>query len=91
MDQVASPPLLAYEIGLREAGYHTIVGLDEVGRGALAGPIVAAAVVLPPDVSNLSGLWNDVCDSKTLTPMWPWLLWTRPSSIASASGQRTAA
>jgi len=68
MDQVASPPLLAYEIGLREAGYHTIVGLDEVGRGALAGPIVAAAVVLPPDVSNLSGLWNDVCDSKTLTP-----------------------
>jgi len=39
--------LLAYERGAREAGYACIAGLDEAGRGPLAGPVVAAAVVLP--------------------------------------------
>lgn len=34
---------------LRDAGFATIAGCDEAGRGALAGPLVAAAVVLPPD------------------------------------------
>lgn len=37
-------------------------GVDEVGRGCLAGPVVAAAVVLPTDV----GRWHDVNDSKQL-------------------------
>ncbi|MBQ9536858.1 MAG: ribonuclease HII [Desulfovibrionaceae bacterium] len=40
-----------------------IAGIDEVGRGSLAGPVVAAAVVLPPDY-KLEGL----ADSKVLTP-----------------------
>lgn len=40
--------LLAYDETLREAGYECIIGVDEVGRGPLAGPVVAAAVVLPP-------------------------------------------
>ena len=31
------------------AGYSTIAGVDEVGRGPLAGPVVSAAVILPPD------------------------------------------
>lgn len=66
MNELA-PHLLTYEAGLIKAGYRTIVGLDEVGRGALAGPIVAAAVVLPHDVASLNGLWRDVRDSKTLT------------------------
>ncbi|NCC25224.1 MAG: ribonuclease HII [Deltaproteobacteria bacterium] len=38
-------------------------GVDEAGRGCLAGPVVAAAVILPPDLSGLEGLG----DSKTLT------------------------
>jgi ribonuclease HII len=42
----------------------TIIGIDEVGRGAWAGPVVAAAVVLPPRL-RLAG----VRDSKLLTPL----------------------
>lgn len=63
-----APNLLAWETRLRGAGYRTVVGLDEVGRGALAGPIVAAAVVLPPDLDLGEAPWGDICDSKTLTP-----------------------
>ena len=36
-----------HERELRLAGYERIAGLDEVGRGSLAGPVVAAAVILP--------------------------------------------
>ncbi len=43
---------------------HLICGVDEVGRGALAGPVVAAAVILPPKTS-LPG----VRDSKLLSPL----------------------
>ncbi|KAB2456977.1 ribonuclease HII [Bacillus sp. CH126_4D] len=38
-----------YEIALREKGLTYIAGIDEVGRGPLAGPVVTAAVVLPED------------------------------------------
>ncbi|MGC9318559.1 MAG: ribonuclease HII, partial [Armatimonadota bacterium] len=44
-------------------GYRLVAGVDEVGRGAMAGPLVAAAVVLPPDVEL-----RLVNDSKLLTP-----------------------
>jgi ribonuclease HII len=40
---------------LAEAGFATVAGVDEVGRGALAGPLVAAAVVLPAD-AEIEGL-----------------------------------
>ncbi|MGE5589553.1 MAG: ribonuclease HII, partial [Bacillota bacterium] len=40
--------LLAYEKPLWEAGVHLVAGLDEAGRGPLAGPVCAAAVVLRP-------------------------------------------
>lgn len=43
-------------------GYHLIAGLDEVGRGPLAGPLVVAGVILPPDYDNPS-----LHDSKQLT------------------------
>jgi ribonuclease HII len=48
---------------LRARGFHAIAGVDEVGRGALFGPVVAAAVVLSPDrpVRGLN-------DSKQLEP-----------------------
>jgi ribonuclease HII len=45
----------------------TCCGLDEVGRGALAGPLVAAAVVLPPDIAaRLGPLARFLRDSKTV-------------------------
>jgi hypothetical protein len=37
-----------HERELRLAGFQRIAGIDEVGRGCLAGPVVAAAVILPP-------------------------------------------
>lgn len=53
--------LQAYERELRAQGIHLIAGIDEVGRGPLAGPVVAAAVILPETV-NLLG----IDDSKKL-------------------------
>lgn len=44
-----------HEIELWNAGYDHIAGIDEVGRGPLAGPVVAAAVILPHDF-HLPGL-----------------------------------
>ncbi len=42
--------MLQYEQALYEKGVRYIAGVDEVGRGPLAGPVVAAAVILPKDV-----------------------------------------
>ncbi|HIU24900.1 MAG TPA: ribonuclease HII [Candidatus Copromorpha excrementigallinarum] len=47
---------------LREKGFKTIAGVDEAGRGPLAGPVVAAAVVLPEDFNVLG-----IDDSKKLS------------------------
>ena len=47
---------------LHAQGYKCIAGIDEVGRGPLAGPVVAAAVVLPEDFSVLG-----IDDSKKLS------------------------
>jgi ribonuclease HII len=49
---------------LRKTAGPLIAGVDEVGRGPLAGPVVACAVVMPPDVRAIAG----VDDSKRLTP-----------------------
>ena len=54
--------ILFFESTAFEQGYKTIAGVDEVGRGPLAGPVVAAAVVLPPGVT-LPG----IKDSKKMT------------------------
>lgn len=55
----------APEQALRYRGFRTLAGVDEVGRGALFGPVVAAAVVLP--VKNAVLLRTGVKDSKKLT------------------------
>lgn len=60
-------PTLEHEARLWLAGYATIAGLDEAGRGALAGPVVAGALVLPKD-SQRDGIWAEVRDSKLLSP-----------------------
>ncbi|MGD9116198.1 MAG: ribonuclease HII [Dehalococcoidia bacterium] len=59
-------PSFIEEERLVAEGYRLIAGVDEVGRGALAGPVVAAAVILPEalDASDMEG----VADSKQLSP-----------------------
>ena len=54
--------LLTYEKELRANGYQWIAGIDEVGRGPLAGPVVASAVILPAGI-HIPG----INDSKKLT------------------------
>lgn len=61
-------PSAAAEQAARAAGACCVAGLDEVGRGALAGPVVAAAVVLPDDLSALADFLDGVDDSKRLSP-----------------------
>ncbi len=61
-------PDLSEERALCAAGYSCIAGLDEAGRGAWAGPVCAAAVVLPLERSDLLVRLDGVCDSKQLTP-----------------------
>ena len=53
-----------YEQMMREKGYTMIAGLDEVGRGPLAGPVMAAAVILPSDTELVI---PGVDDSKKLS------------------------
>lgn len=52
-----------FELACQQSGYKQIAGVDEAGRGALAGPVIAAAVILPINCS-LEGL----NDSKQLSP-----------------------
>ncbi len=49
------------------AGFHAIAGVDEVGRGPLAGPVVSAAVILPQDF-GISGNVLGITDSKKVSP-----------------------
>ncbi|MBM5789856.1 ribonuclease HII [Candidatus Parcubacteria bacterium] len=56
-------PTFSHERALIAEGFHVIVGVDEVGCGALAGPVCAGAVVLPTD-SHIGALR----DSKLLSP-----------------------
>lgn len=60
-------PPLNYEKGLWALGYRYIGGIDEAGRGAWAGPVAAAVVVLPADAGVLRSL-SGVRDSKCMTP-----------------------
>lgn len=53
---------LFYERQLNEKGYNLVCGVDEVGRGPLAGPVVCASVIMPTDE-----LLEGVDDSKKLT------------------------
>ena len=55
---------LAYERALLEKGYRYIAGVDEVGRGPLAGPVVCAAVIMPLEESWII---DGVDDSKKLS------------------------
>ena len=55
-------PLDTFEKIAYQEGYQFIAGIDEAGRGPLAGPVVAAAVIFPPDYVN-----TEINDSKQLS------------------------
>ncbi len=60
-------PDLVLELALYNDGIAIIAGIDEAGRGAWAGPVVAAAVVLPLERSDLKSELDGVRDSKLLS------------------------
>ena len=62
-------PTLAYEKSIFENGCTLIAGLDEAGRGALAGPLCAAAVILPVDQEGLAEALLGVRDSKQMSAL----------------------
>lgn len=69
------------ENALRRMGFNYVAGVDEVGRGCLAGPVVAAAVVLDP-----GRYIPRVCDSKTVTALEREKLYTSITRAAIAWG-----
>ena len=71
----------AFEVACRRSGYKRIAGIDEAGRGALAGPVIAAAVILPTNCS-IDGLR----DSKQLTPKQRDLLADKIHGVALSVG-----
>jgi ribonuclease HII len=59
----AAGEMSAFEREARSKGYRVIAGIDEAGRGPLAGPVITAAVILPPDYDH-----PEINDSKKLSP-----------------------
>src|SRR5688500_409588 len=80
----ACVPTRESELALWRAGYRAVAGIDEAGRGPLAGPVVVAAVVLPPFFSG--GRLDGVRDSKLLSPAQRERLACRIHSEALAVG-----
>jgi len=58
----SAPDPWHFERMFKDQGFSFVAGVDEVGRGCLAGPVVAAAVILPDDLSHLG-----ITDSKALS------------------------
>lgn len=66
-------------------GYALVAGIDEAGRGAWAGPVVAAAMILPGNATRKPAL-RGVRDSKLLTPLQREALFDRIQDAALAVG-----
>jgi ribonuclease HII len=79
-------PDLSEEHALQAGGYDRVAGLDEAGRGAWAGPVCAAAVVLPLHDDRLVHLLDGVRDSKLLTAQRRELLLATIHEVAIAIG-----
>src|SRR5215204_6751206 len=81
----AKSPSLAVERELWDLGHEVVVGVDEVGRGAWAGPLTVGAAVLPSDRRV-----NGVRDSKLLTEVERERLFDRVGSWCLAWGVGSA-
>jgi ribonuclease HII len=79
-------PTMRQEQALLGAGHTYIAGIDEAGRGAWAGPVVAAAVILPLDDLGLAEQLRMVCDSKLCTPRQRDLLYREICQVALSWG-----
>lgn len=64
---IPSHPDFSFEIPLWKENVRRVAGIDEAGRGSLAGPVAAAAVIFPPQ-PDLAAQLNGVRDSKQLNP-----------------------
>lgn len=82
----ALSPGLAYEREWQARGLTPVAGLDEAGRGAWAGPVVAAAVILPVGRSDLRTALRGVRDSKLCTPYQRERLYEVVMGVATAVG-----
>lgn len=60
-------PGLEWERVWWKAEIASVAGVDEVGRGALAGPLIAAAVILPPELASVNSSFAGLLESKLLT------------------------
>jgi ribonuclease HII len=77
-------PTFTEERLLEARGYQFIAGIDEAGRGALAGPVVAAAIILPRHIKTP---WlSQVRDSKQLSPNRRELLFHNIQEVAISTG-----
>jgi len=67
--RASKPPDFRFESDLLQRGFTSIAGVDEAGRGPLAGPVVAAAVVFPADWirRGLPEFLREINDSKQLS------------------------
>lgn len=84
LETISRTPSFAEERKLEAQGYRLIAGVDESGRGPLAGPVVAAAVILP---HRLDTPWLvQVKDSKLLSPARREFLFHRIKEAAIAVG-----
>jgi ribonuclease HII len=78
-------PTLETEQALWDAGYAHLAGLDEAGRGAWAGPVYAAAVILP-QVNEVPDTLQDIRDSKDLSAQQRDIAFAQILTVAKAVG-----
>jgi ribonuclease HII len=66
------PDVLLYEKEAWSSGFLRLAGIDEAGRGPLAGPVVAAALIFDPEYiqSEISSTFEKLTDSKAMTEKW---------------------
>lgn len=90
MPSMSAPkkPDVMFENELWLSGKKLIAGIDEAGRGAWAGPVVAAAVILPNNIPDLCSQLSGVRDSKQMTALQrkKWAEIIRQIALAVCSG-----
>jgi ribonuclease HII len=77
-------PDIFYETQFWRSGIQHVAGLDEAGRGALAGPVAVGAVILPQEETLPSGTLAGLRDSKQMTPLGREALAPRIQEVARA-------